>query len=334
MPKHAATDATEIDLPEHPAVKAWNALRPGRVSATNIETLKKRSRSTVYRIEGLGEEGSAVIAKRCVASAAVVERRIYDNVLPLLSIPVLRYYGSVEETNGEFSWLFLEDAGDQEYSPLIEEHRAAAARWLGLMHTSAVSIPEHDHLPDRGPAHYLAHMRSAHNRIERRLAHAALSADDTAVLKSIVSQCGALELRWSEVDKLCQGVSRSLVHGDFVTKNVRVRTIQDKVTVLPFDWHAAGWGIPAADLGQSALPGGTAKPDAATYWEVVRDEWPRLDLQTIERLTSVGQLFWCLACVGKDAEGLVYEGTHRCIRKLTAYQAELARIIETAQWIV
>src|SRR5882724_10900500 len=49
---------------EHPAIRAWNELYPERMEPQKIETLKKKAkRSAVYRLEGLGPQGSAVIAK-------------------------------------------------------------------------------------------------------------------------------------------------------------------------------------------------------------------------------------------------------------------------------
>src|SRR5438094_1019393 len=145
-------------LREHPAVQAWRELQPRRVEPESIETLQHRNKSAIYRLEGVGPGGSAVIAKRCRQVTALVERAIYEDILPHLPIPSLHYYGFVEE-EGPFCWLFLEDAGGEKYSPSIREHCVLAGRWLGRMHTSAARIAAAARLPDRGPSHYLEPLR-------------------------------------------------------------------------------------------------------------------------------------------------------------------------------
>jgi hypothetical protein len=120
------------NLLEHPAMKGWRTLWPRWVEPKNIETLQKRRKSTVYRLEGVGPQGTDVIAKWSWLAKARVERTIYEEVLPHLLTPTLCYYGFVEEENGEFGWFFLAYADGEKYSPHIEEHRVLAAQWLGL----------------------------------------------------------------------------------------------------------------------------------------------------------------------------------------------------------
>ena len=84
---------------------------------------------------GLG--GAAVIAKRCAATTA--ERTVYEDILPHVPITALHYYGGTQH-DGEVCWLFLEDAGEQRYSPYSKEHCALAGRWLGMLHTSAARL--------------------------------------------------------------------------------------------------------------------------------------------------------------------------------------------------
>jgi len=336
MPKHAAIEILRTDLLEHPAVKAWSALQPERVEPEGIGILKERSlrKSAVYRLAGVGPTSAAVIAKRCRQADAVIERTIYEQVLPHLPITALHYYGFVEERDGEYCWIFLEDAGREEYSPFIEEHRTLAAQWLGLMHTSATRVTATAHLPDRGTGHYLEHLRSGRARIRRNLANPALDADDLVILETIVSQYDGLVLRWGQVEEFCEGLPRTLIHGDFTGKNVRVRTGQAGIVLLPFDWEDAGWGVPAADLAQSPplLTGFSANPDVATYWSVVRDHWPSLDLLTIQRLVNCGKMFRCLAAINWNARGLAYEQVEWAMSDMRIYQAALVDALQAAGW--
>ena len=135
---------------EHPAIRAWNELQPQRIAPHKIETLHKGKKSAVYRLEGLGPHGSAVIAKRCRKKTAAIERTVYEEVLPHFPAPTLHYYGCVVEEEDDFWWLFLEDAGGEPYAARLEEHRVLAAHWLGLLHLTAARLPVQARLPARG----------------------------------------------------------------------------------------------------------------------------------------------------------------------------------------
>ena len=155
MPKHATIKIVRTDLHEHPAVRAWRELQSVPVEPERIEILKgklpkqtERTKRFVCRLVGVGPSGSAIIGKRCWHSNAVIENTIYADILPHLPVPSPDYYGMLEETNGEFCWLFLEDAGEQEYSTLNGEHRELIAQWLGLMHASATHVDAPACLPD------------------------------------------------------------------------------------------------------------------------------------------------------------------------------------------
>jgi hypothetical protein len=312
------------DVLEHPAVKAWIKLQPDRVGPERLEILDKQKRAWlrfqsdwletesieslqerkfVYRIKGVGSKGSAVIAKKCEQIAGITERTIYEEILFRLPVPTPRYYGFVEEPDGEFCWLFLEDAGTEQCSPHIREHRALAARWLGLMHTSAARVAIKARLPDRGPDYYLEHLRLARDTIQRGVVNSTLSPDDLAVLESLVSRFDVLESCWSTVERFCDRMPKTLVHSDFQGKNMRIRHDQTGIALLPFDWEMSGWGAPAADLAQ----GIRQQVDLAIYWSVVRQFWPHLDVRDIQRMANLGSIFWELATISWKSWPLEYE---------------------------
>src|SRR5207247_1784844 len=109
---------------EHPAVHAWSRLGPKQIEPEAIERLKLKNKSAVYRLRGVGPDGSSVIAKRCLTATAQIERVIYEECLPCLPVTSLRSYGLLEDpANRAFSWLFLEDASGQEYSQHDAGHR-------------------------------------------------------------------------------------------------------------------------------------------------------------------------------------------------------------------
>ncbi len=338
MPKHVPKVVIPTNLLEFPAIKAWRELRPERVQPDKIEILKGReetARKRAYRLAGVGPEGSAVIAKRLRRAKALIEHTVYEEVIQYLPIPTLRCYGLVEEKDGEFCWLFLEDAGEERYSAFTEEHRRLAARWLGLLHTSAARVALAARLPDRGPRIFLESLRSARNRILGNLANPALNAGNHAELKATLSQCAVLESRWDRVERLCEGMPRAVVHGDFVEKNIRIRTNGAGITILPFDWANAGWGVPAIDLAQSLLPsiGFTGNPDLAAYWEAVRDHWPSLDLQTIQQWANLATMLRTIVAINWNALSLAYEWVEKPIIWMRLYRETMAYAMQVAGWM-
>jgi len=275
-----------------------------------------------------------VVAKRCKPGTAWVERTIYEQVLPFLPGPQLRYYGSAAEPGDEICWLFLEDAKGEEYAPHTMAHRMAAGKWLGRMHVTAQGIEGAAALPDRGPDHYLQHMRSAWDVIHDSLVDPALGTGDRQMLRGILSRYEQLERNWPQLEGLCRGMPSTLVHGDFVGKNIRIEKGSQGLAVWIFDWESAGWGIPVVDLAQ-AQPGAgqiSANPDIHAYWVAVQGWWPAVDLDTVERLAHVGTIFRLLAAIGWAAPGLVSGLVRRTIDHLSVYESNLSRLIGTGQW--
>jgi Phosphotransferase enzyme family len=337
MPKYATRAIIRTDLLEHPAVKAWAKLRPEQVEPTGIERLQKKRKGFVYRLEGVGPGGSDVIAKRSSPERLQKERTIYEQVLPALPIPTMRYYGFVEEPDEECCWLFIESASGEEYSSLTEKHCALAGRWLGLLHTSAARVAPTVPLHDRGLGYYLEQLQSACDTILRNLSNPALTADDVAMLETVVRQCEVVASHWGQVEQLCKGMPRTLIHGDFAPKNMRVRTGQAGLALMPFDWGSAGWGVTAADLAQSvAAPNSYwnywANPDLAAYCSVAQESWPYLDIQDVQQLAIIGKIFRSLVCINLEAPSFAMEWVENSARDMRIYQAAMADAIQAAGW--
>jgi hypothetical protein len=335
MPEHAPPKLLQPDPLEDLTVKAWSSLQPECVEPERVEILREKREWAVCRLVGVGLDGSAVIAKRCTQADAVIEHTIYQEVLPRLPITTLYYYGLVEEPDGNFCWLFLEDAGGEDYSPHSEEHCALAAQWLAHLHTSAAYVVGADRLADQGPGRYLDHLRSGRAKILRNLTNPELTTDERAVLEDILSQCDFLGSCWHKLEEFCAPLPRTLVHGDFTGKNLRVRTGQAGVALLAFDWEKAGWGIPASDLAPSALLGSggfSANPNIVAYWSIVRDHWPSLDFHATRQLANCGKAFRCLAAIDWGAHRLAYEGVKWVVEEMSIYQDELSDAIRSATW--
>jgi hypothetical protein len=318
---------------EHPAVQAWSILRPRSVEPRAIEALKNKPKSAVYRLAGAGPNGAAIVAKRCLAKSASVERIIYEEVLPALGVPALSCYGFVEEPGEEYSWLFLEDASGQEYSPRNEEHRATASRWLAALHSLDVDGIVTDRLPARGTGRYLQLAQSSRATASEHLANPVMNDQDLAVLQSIASECKCVESHWSEVEGFCQAVPQTLVHGDLVIKNVRIRNTPKGLALLVFDWENAGWGIPAADLAQ--FTGRTVSPDLGIYSAGLPRALRPLTNLELQRLAAYGRIFRLLDDIHWASSVLVFE-SHDWIAKpisyLRSYVARMAEALRLADW--
>lgn len=334
-PRQVSIDVIRANLADHPATRAWRALREGHAEPTSIEVLKEvlrdrrrdgdslasegmsgynalelpHSRSAVYRLVGAGPGGKAVVAKRCYlkqSESAATEHLIYERVLPRLPISALRYYGLVEDDTN-CRWLFLEDAGDETYAAEIEGHRAVAGRWLGTVNTSAQHLAIAEALPDRSAAFYLGGLRRARATITTILAHPAARADDRRrTLEAIIGHCDRLEAMWPAIERWCERLPRTLVHGDLVSKNVRVRAEPRGRSLVVMDWETAGWGIPAVDLAQFPLERSryiSLSLDLDAYWAVVRPWWPSIGLPDLRRLAELGKAFRLIVALVWTNEG-------------------------------
>ena len=318
---------------EHPAMQAWSQLYSKRSKPNFIELLSEGRKSCVYRLDGVGPGGTAVIAKRSMAREAHVEQTIYEEVLPDLPISSLTFYGVVDEPGTEFRWLFLEDAENANFTYFSEQHRKLAARWLGLMHVCAERVFAVSRLPDRGPQHYLDHLHSSRRIIEGNLGDPALHSQDLEVLDSILLQGRLLESRWMRVVELCRRYPRTLVHCDFAHKNLRVRSNPSGINLVAFDWEMAGCGIPAPDIAEWSgrgvprrITGSLPDSELVDYWEVVRESWSYLDFPAMKELAELGAVFRLLLAISWESES-IGRGWWP-IEELRGYQADLAIALE------
>jgi hypothetical protein len=314
----------------HPAVAAWRELLPEHLVPKRIDIMRERETSAIYRLDGVGLGGSGVIAKRCLSATASIEHTIYNNILPRLPLTTVRYYGLIQE-DGEYAWLFLEDAGSVRFSPLIASQRTVASRWLALMHTSAASAATSAGLPERGERHYLEHLRAARSRILGSLANPALSRTDVEVLRSVVALCDSLEQRWSELEECCEGAPATLVHGDFRPKNVYVRTDHAETRVFVIDWETAGRGVPGVDLAPARGLSSNRYLDITTYSSIVRERWPTFKLQAIPRLVTAGTIFRRLAAIDWASMDLASRHVEKAIARLEIYRNEAAEAMQAVK---
>ena len=337
LPTRLATARRQETLLAHPAVQAWRRLNPDRVVPERItpakfKANKTRSHLTVYRLQGVGPEGEAVIAKRCDRGEGLVERAVYERVLPHVSLPGPHFYGAVEDQ--DVCWLFIREVQGEKYDVDRPDHRAAAAQWLGLLHTEAPSVARRAGLPDAGPGRYRDQMRATRDAVRNHLDNPAFGNGDLAFLDRLLEQFDDLDEHWGRLERDCSGLPPTLIHGDFNGKNLRIQTAPSGPQLVAFDWADAGLAVPAVDLAQVATPSFrmSASPDLATYWSVVRESWPTCDHADIERLANCGAVFRALAVITWDANHLAEAWADAFLPNLQIYQAELVRALDHLGW--
>jgi hypothetical protein len=336
MPELALAASPPVSPLGHPALQAWLDLQGRGVEpeCVAVRPVSSRPKTSVYRLVGVGPRGADVIAKRCQRATAWIEHAIYVDFLPRLPLTALHCYGLVGEGGGPFCWLFLEDAGEERCSPECEDQRVLAGRWLGVLHTSAAHVGAAARLPDRGPGCYLGHLRSARETVRRNVSNPALATEDRELLESIVSRCDALEARWDQVQRSCEDMPRTLVHGDCTAKNVRVRRGPAGLVLLPLDWEMAGWGVPAPDLVQPTSGGlvPSLSADIDAYCSVVRESWPHLGVQDLRRWADWGRLFRLLAMTDWLSARLAYPWVRKPVAVLRLYQEQMAGALQAVGW--
>jgi len=268
-------------------LNAWHEAGHGHLRPTRIEVLKRKGKSTVYRLHGTDGGRSTLIAKRCRAATAGLERLIHEEVLARLPVRTLRCHGCSPEPDGEHAWLFLEDAGSDLYSPMNASDRALAGRWLGMTHALSLTDAERALLPDRGPSYYLSLLRLSRASLLARASSPDLNRAEARLLKRLVLDLDRAEARWPLVEAIARDWPGALVHGDFAAKNLRVRPAATPV-LLVLDWEMAGWGLPAADLAQSL--GKCASPDLENYRSSLGRATAAPGPGELRRLAEVGAL--------------------------------------------
>jgi len=333
MPDPALNEPLPDSLLERRAVRAWSRLRPNSVEPARLEVLKRRAKTPVYRLEGVGPDGATVIAKRCHAKTATVEWMIYKDFLARLPMPALGTYGFLPEPDGESCWLFIEDAGPHKYSPANEEHRALAGCWLATVHRSPSFTGLQAVLPDRGHGHYLQRLGSARAGLLRGVENAFLHADEAALLRTLLAQCEVIQTHWPELERCFEDFPPTLVHGDFVSKNLRIQNAAAGPALLVFDWEMAGWGVPATDLAQSI--GKAASPDLEAYAAVFDQDHPQFELGDLQRLARFGNLLRVVDKIFWETVRLTGESYELLLRPLTTlreYVPQLAAALRALDW--
>ena len=314
-------------LAGHPVFLAWKRICPASEPPASIEVLKeKRDESNVYRLRGVTGVGGPVIVKQQGIGELSGEARIYADVLPALSLPVVDCYGYLEEFNGN-SWLFLEDAGELWYSPENFAHWPLTIRWMASLHSTPSNVVSN--LRDSGPAYFRSVLGGARQCVQSSLAHPSIEDSFIGPFEALIDHLDVIENGWVHVEQACSRAPQTLVHGDFVPTNVRVRGAGDDDHILAIDWGMAGAGPPAADI--AMIPGG--RTELRAYFEILRETCRSLAWEDIERLHRIGRIFRLLHFIQWESLSFAHAWIERAQRRMLYYQRDLHDLVQDGLWL-
>jgi aminoglycoside phosphotransferase (APT) family kinase protein len=217
----------------------------------------------------------------------------------------------------------LEDLGDETLSLSSVDDQQLFARWLATLHRWNRTPDWGLELPDRGPAGYLRHLQSAHAQIVGNLNRPWVTDRGRTTLDRLLRFLDRLERDWTRVEAICGRCPRTIVHGDLVAKNVRVRRRGSVRELVVLDWEMAGFGAPSIDLKLLA-------DDLEYYASSMQSVWPDLSLADVRDLADVGRIFRTLVVI----DWQVYDLAHPwcSLKEFEPLEARLeaaARCIET-----
>jgi Phosphotransferase enzyme family len=292
----------------------WIDADPAGTLPESVETLKSPHRkSAVLRLLGAGPNGQPVVAKRAASASIEIEACVYRDVLAHLPVSATRLLGTAPD--GDRSWLFLEDAGDMPFDSKLPEHRRLAATWMARVHGGARALPQVSELPDRGPDHYRELLGSVEALLGETLDNPALSAEEVAVVESVVEACDGLGSSWPGVAAALAEAPTTIVFGGFSGKNSRVRATADGPVLMPFDFESAGYGCPAIDL---------VYLDGDTYVREARGWWSGLDGGEFDRLRGIGRVLGGLKAIPGERKVLLGPSPSKAVAKLRWYGLEIS----------
>jgi len=297
-------DQVKHEHQKEAAIQAWISLKGEVTDPASVETLQFRKRKpSVFRIWS-DTESSWIICKLCSTEEAHREEIVFEKYLALLPISTLRFFGVYPSQEESESWLFVEDAGGEEYISSRKDHQAIATRWLGELHGLTFNMGEEVGLRDLRESFFLEKLIHVRETISLFLQNTS-SNSNLGILQEIITHCDRIEAEWKKLEAICRQFPHTLVHGSFSHRNMRVRTGKPGVEILVYDWGAAGWGSAARDLARLTTKkiGG----DLRLYFNTFKTHYPLVDFYEIKAQELLGKLFrivehmsWYVDCLYLD----------------------------------
>src|SRR4029079_13238288 len=119
--------------------------------------------------------------------------------------------------------------------------------------------------------------------------------EDRRFIGELVRRLDAIEAAWDAVADTSGGLPSTLVHADFVGKNLRIKHgVDGTPSIVAFDWEMSGWGVPLRDL---------ALVDIGAYAFAARSVWGERS-GDLGRLAEIGRVCSLLASIEWEMPGL------------------------------
>jgi len=288
---HSDKLAVDKTINKHPAMEAW--IRAGRHDGefSRVQKLwekKKGAISSVFRLLPAGTGGRTIIAKRILQKYALKERLVYEKILPSIPVTSLKYYGFLEEVDspdGKFCWLFFEDAGEREISIDANNEVSVLGNWLARLHINSISISTNDELNILDYDLYLNYLMAASSVANKLLTDDRIPDKYCYVFEHFLSDSDFVSSRSGHIRNFLECTPKVFVHGDIQSGNMRIRSHDGNLILLPFDWVGAGIGSPAIDLQFFARH----SVSCTSYYESVVSTWPDLSMTDVKMLSHLGR---------------------------------------------
>lgn len=301
------------------ALSLWEQVSSDGRPPSQVSILKAPHRkSAVYRLEGADSRGAAVIAKRARRATIENERRVYQEILSVLPVRSLRLYGSADDEDRGYGWLFLEDAGDSKWFKDSPEHRRLAAQWIAQVHRGAELLVGKVSMPCRGVVFYRDLARSAKQALLEILSNQGLPAQTRELLGQVAAECSAFESKWGVVERILTRIPPTLALPGFEGKNARVRNPDSGLELLAYDFENAFLGSPAMEL---------RDVDSDVYWQVAGRPWG-LGIDHILLLATLGGALFCLKCIPGEGESLLSAWPEQSTQRMEYYSICIGQALD------
>jgi hypothetical protein len=298
-------------------LQAWQTLSLPRPVLHRAELVQRKKRKAeVWRLSGQ-QAGDHVFAKRCRSHEAAREELVYRRVLPQIGMQTVQYLGRVDTGDGQTAWLFMKQVVGGAYAADEPLHRELAADWLSALHFATHNGPPIEGLPDVGPLRYRTMLEDLVRILPEAACNQELGRADVEVIDEVATCCRNLLELWPSVESAAGHLPHTLVHGSFSGRNMLVTSTAAGPVLSVFDWGAAGWGVPARDLGKLVSPkiAGTA----ATYWR----RFPDATASDRDLLVALGRIFRAVEHMTWVAPRLKYPWVEEPMRRATFHGTEL-----------
>lgn len=301
-------------------VSSWNDLGPRSVPDTIRLLHEHGSETAVFRLEGMASVPGSVIAKRSFRGMARTECEMYRQVLTRIPVPTPEFFGCHDSDADGAVWVFTGEVSGVEFDRKNQRHRAAAARWVGSFHVATAGEGLPDWASDRGLSHMQGLHRAGVENIDGALSSGTLNGEQEAVLQSLLASMGRIGAAWGDLERRGRQLPASLVHGDFVAKNLIVTEAGGQTEIVPCDWESAGRGFPSSDLGEV---------DLEEYFNTVEPHWPDVDRSLMAGTETMAKLYRLLHLVFWGSQRLQDADAERVMeRQMTYYRDWMADVVE------